>query len=102
MIKVALLVLFAVFGAFAKTPPITEFYPATLTLIGVRPPYSYGFDIGGGGYVGTSRTLLHLAAGSRVKIKPRGRFIYVIDEDGKIQKTTFSRQNLSAPPPPPR
>jgi len=102
MIKVALFLLLAAFSAFAKTPTIAEFYPATLTLSGVRPPYSYSFDIGGEGYVGTSRTLLHLVGGSRVKIKPRGRFIYVIDEDGKIQKTTFFHQYLSAPPPPPR
>ena len=95
MVKVALLLLLAVVSTFAQIPAIEEFYPAKLLKVSASPPYSYTFDIGGEGYIGTSQTRLHLTEGSPVKIKAKDKFIYVIDEDGKIQETTFSLQYLS-------
>jgi len=89
-------------GLRAQTPAPEEFYPAKLLVISVGPPYSYKFDIGGEGYVGTSDSHLRLTEGSQVKIKVSSGTIYVVDEDGRVQRMKLALQYLGPPPPPPQ
>jgi hypothetical protein len=103
MIRALLLVVLATPELFAQVPPMNEFYPAKLIKIYAAPGYFYyTFDTAEDNYGSRSALQLRLTEGSQVKIKLTGKFLYLIDEDGKIQQTELQVQGLKPPPPPPK
>jgi len=103
MIRALLLVVLAISELFAQVPQVNEFYPAKLIKIDATPGYFYyTFDTAEDNYGSRSALQLRLTEGSQVKIKITDKFLYLIDEDGKIQQTEFTVQGLKPPPPPPK
>lgn len=81
-------------------PPIREFSDATLTEMAKEgATYYYQVENPICGYVGTSRKKLLVTQDETVKVALSGKWLYIVDERGKVQKTRFSLQFKKPPVP---
>jgi len=88
----------------AQAPPPEKFQKGQLIKIDAdSEAHSYRYTIMAGcGYVGRSSTALKLHENSEVKFAIERESLYVIDEDGNLQRTLYVLQFLPPPPPPPK
>jgi hypothetical protein len=63
--------------------------------------YEYNIFTPGDGYVGRSTKPIHVTMGKDVRFKIKGQTLYVIDDEGKVQRLRYVLQYLPPPLPPP-
>ena len=97
--RTKVLLLFLPLGLLAQTaptPPPETYHAGELIQIVSHPDVpSYEYTIFNGvndSYTGMSKKPLKLHENANVKFAIKGRTIYIIDEDGKVQETLYIQQ----------
>jgi hypothetical protein len=97
-----LALLFGVAMLSAQGPPRERYHAGKLIKISASEGnYSYTIETSEDGYMCKSSQQLRLTQGSQVQFVVEGRSLFIIDEDGKPQETSYQLQYLRPPPPPP-
>lgn len=81
---------------FAQAPPPESFYLGELTQVVSRPDVSsYEYTIFNGAddaFTGATTVAIRVRQGTQVRYRILNGSIYIIDDDGKIQQTSYIRQ----------